>query len=100
MLDEPAEGLDLKGRQLVQQVIQQQRERGRTVLLVTHILPDVGATCDRLGVLVEGRLAHVGTVAEFTASENGGAPRPIEQALARFYEVDLTGNSGLPKSLM
>src|SRR5437868_14141995 len=48
VLDEPAEGLDLVGRRLLSEVIQEQRRRGRTVLLVSHVLSEVERHCDRV----------------------------------------------------
>src|SRR5262249_46092731 len=64
VLDEPTEGLDLAGRQLLRQVAAEQRRRGRSVLLVTHVLSEVEQLCDRVGVLVGGRLVFIGPLAE------------------------------------
>jgi ABC-2 type transport system ATP-binding protein len=80
VLDEPNEGLDLAGRQLVAELIRDQRQKGGTVLLVSHVLPEVEQLCDRVAVIVGGRLAYDGTVADLT----GGA-RTLEQALAELY---------------
>jgi ABC-2 type transport system ATP-binding protein len=80
VLDEPAEGLDLLGRRLVHEVIAERRQRGRTVILVSHALSDVAALCDRVAVLVGGRLAYLGVLASLT----GGA-RPLEQAMQDLY---------------
>jgi ABC-2 type transport system ATP-binding protein len=82
VFDEPAEGLDLSGRRLLQEVIQGQRRRGRSVLLVSHVISEVERLCDRVGVVVNGKLAHVGPVSALTM--NGS--RPLEQALQTIYE--------------
>src|SRR5262249_23331553 len=84
VLDEPTEGLDLAGRRLLRDVVARQRQAGRTVLLVSHVLPEVEQLCDRAAVVVRGRLAFVGKLAELTAGPGG--PRPIEQALQGLYE--------------
>jgi ABC-2 type transport system ATP-binding protein len=84
VLDEPNEGLDLPGRQLMAGIIREQRQKGGTVLLVSHVLPEVEQLCDRVAVIVGGRLAYEGTVAELTR-RNGTAPRSLEQALAELY---------------
>lgn len=86
VLDEPSEGLDLLGRRLVRDVIAEQRRRGRTVLLVSHVASEVEQVCDRVGVLVGGRLVHVGPVAGLTRDPATGAPRRLEQALEALYE--------------
>jgi ABC-2 type transport system ATP-binding protein len=80
VLDEPAEGLDLLGRRLVHEVIAERKKAGRTVILVSHALSDVAALCDRVAVLVGGRLNFLGTLAALTA----GA-RPLEQAVCDLY---------------
>jgi ABC-2 type transport system ATP-binding protein len=84
VLDEPNEGLDLAGRQLMAGIIDEQRRKGGTVLLVSHVLPEVERLCDRVAVIVGGRLVYEGTVAELTRAD-GGAPRTLEQALAELY---------------
>ncbi len=85
VLDEPSEGLDLAGRRLVRDVIVERRQRGLTVLLVSHVVGDVEQLCDRVGVLVEGHLVYSGTVADLVRDPKTGEPGPIEPALDRIY---------------
>jgi ABC-2 type transport system ATP-binding protein len=84
VLDEPTEGLDLNGRRLVLDAVAEQRRRGRTVLMVSHVLTEVERLCDRAAVLVEGRLVHLGPLPELTRDATGAA-RPLEQALQDLY---------------
>src|SRR5262245_64037236 len=84
VLDEPNEGLDLAGRQLMMSIIREQRERGRTVILVSHVLPEVEQLCDRIAVLVGGRLAYDGTVAALIKNADG-TTRPLDRALSDVY---------------
>jgi len=86
VLDEPTEGLDLAGRRLVHAVVTEQRRRGRSVLLVTHSLNDVEQLCDRVGVLVNGRLVHLGPLAALTRKGYAGPERSLEQALQELYQ--------------
>jgi ABC-2 type transport system ATP-binding protein len=67
ILDEPMSGLDPIGRKDVRDLILQLRDEGRTVLFSTHILSDVEAICDRVGILVDGRLTDCGTLADLVA---------------------------------
>ena len=67
ILDEPMSGLDPIGRKDVRDIILQLRKEGRTVLFSTHILSDVEAICDRVGIMVEGRLTDVGALADLVA---------------------------------
>ena len=86
VMDEPTEGLDLEGRRLVQEIVTERRERGRAVLLVSHALPEVESLCDRVGVLVKGRLVYVGPLAELSRDPTTGQPRRLAEALQQLYE--------------
>jgi ABC-2 type transport system ATP-binding protein len=86
VLDEPTEGLDLAGRRLVLEVVAEHRRRGRTVLLVSHVLTEVERLCDRVAVLLEGRLIHLGALASLINNPATGVTRSLEQALQELYE--------------
>jgi ABC-2 type transport system ATP-binding protein len=86
VLDEPTEGMDLHARRLVYETIDDQRRRGRSVILVSHDLADVERLCDRVAVLREGKLVFDGRVDELTCAA-GPMCRPLEQALEPLYEV-------------
>jgi ABC-2 type transport system ATP-binding protein len=86
VLDEPCEGLDQLGRRLVREIIGEQRRRGKTVLLVSHVAAEVEQVCDRVGVLVGGRLVYNGPVAGLTRDASTGPERRLEQALETLYE--------------
>jgi ABC-2 type transport system ATP-binding protein len=64
ILDEPMSGLDPFGRRDVRDLILEQRARGTTVLFSSHILPDVEMLCDRVAIILDGRLTRVATVGE------------------------------------
>jgi ABC-2 type transport system ATP-binding protein len=85
VLDEPTEGLDLDGRVLLRGVVDRQRQNGKTVLLVSHVLPEVETLCDRVAVLRNGKLVFLGKVAELTR-DAAGAARSLEQGLRQLYE--------------
>jgi ABC-2 type transport system ATP-binding protein len=85
VLDEPTEGLDLAGRQLLREVVARLRRQGRTVLLVSHVLTEVEQLCDRLAVLVNGRLVHTGPLDQLLRDCSTDAPCSLEQALKKLY---------------
>jgi ABC-2 type transport system ATP-binding protein len=64
VLDEPTSGLDPLMEVAFRQSIHEARERGQTVFLSSHILSEVEALCDRVGILREGRLVDQGSLAE------------------------------------
>ncbi len=84
VLDEPTEGLDLNGRRLLRDVVREVRQGGGSVLLITHVLSEVEHLCDRVGVLVNGQLVHVGPLAELTQNADG-SPRSLEKTLKDLY---------------
>jgi ABC-2 type transport system ATP-binding protein len=84
VLDEPSEGLDLGGRKMVRDLAAQQSKKGHTVLLVSHVLGEVEQICDRVGVVVAGKLVFLGTMGELTRFK--GQTRPLEQALRELYD--------------
>ena len=64
ILDEPTSGLDPLMEMAFRETVQEARRRGQTVFLSSHILSEVEALCDRVGILRAGRLVDQGTLAE------------------------------------
>jgi ABC-2 type transport system ATP-binding protein len=64
ILDEPTSGLDPLMEEVFRRCIADERERGRTVLLSSHILSEVEALCDRVTIIRSGRTIESGTLAE------------------------------------
>ena len=64
LLDEPLSGLDPIGRREVRDLLLRLKSEGRTVFFSSHIIPDVEMVCDRVGILVGGRLVAQGPIDE------------------------------------
>ena len=64
LLDEPTSGLDPLMEVAFRDCIEEAKERGQTVFLSSHILSEVEALCDRVGILREGKLVDEGTLKE------------------------------------
>ncbi|HXH67954.1 MAG TPA: ABC transporter ATP-binding protein [Candidatus Limnocylindrales bacterium] len=64
VLDEPMSGLDPLGRREVRDIILDLKGEGRTVLFSTHVLSDAEMLCDRVGVIVGGKLRGIGAPGE------------------------------------
>jgi ABC-2 type transport system ATP-binding protein len=64
LLDEPTSGLDPLMAVAFREAIIEAKDRGQTVFLSSHILTEVEALCDRVGILRAGRLVDEGTLAE------------------------------------
>jgi ABC-2 type transport system ATP-binding protein len=62
VLDEPMSGLDPIGRAEVKQILREERSRGTTILMSSHVLAETEPICDRVGIMNAGKLLEVGTV--------------------------------------
>jgi ABC-2 type transport system ATP-binding protein len=64
-LDEPMSGLDPVGRKEIRDLILRLNAEGKTVFMNTHILSDVEMICDRVAIIVNGRIAYQGDLEAF-----------------------------------
>ena len=72
ILDEPTNGLDpLERRAMLGRLVALARDHGKTILVSTHVLRDVQSICDRLVLLVRGRVRLAGSVADLTGGGGG-----------------------------
>ena len=62
VLDEPTSGLDPIGTREIKDLILKLRDQGKTVLMCSHLLPDVQDVCDRIAILHQGELKELGRV--------------------------------------
>lgn len=62
ILDEPTAGVDPAGSRQIRDLILRLKERGKTVLLTSHLLEQVQEVCDRVGILAKGRLVREGSL--------------------------------------
>ncbi|RKZ21321.1 ABC transporter ATP-binding protein [bacterium] len=79
ILDEPLSGLDPVGRKEIKDIILSLKERGKTILFSSHILPDVEVVCDRVGIIVGGRMLGEGELDHIMERE------------IRYYEIGIRG---------
>jgi len=80
ILDEPMSGLDPVGRREVRDIILELKQAGKTVLFSTHILSDAEMLCDRVGVIVGGKLRGVGAPDEIVGMKAQGMEVLFEYA--------------------
>jgi ABC-2 type transport system ATP-binding protein len=109
ILDEPTSGLDPLMEVAFRDTVHEAKERGQTVFLSSHILSEVEALCDRVGILRDGRLVEQGTLPELRhlsaqtveVTFDGPAPRlpelagvHVAQAGASTLRCEVTGGIG------
>ncbi len=78
LLDEPTDGVDPVGRREIRDQLLKLKEQGRTIFLNSHMLSELEMVCDRVAILVQGRVAIQGTLEELTVE-------------SRRYEITLEG---------
>jgi len=99
ILDEPTSGLDPLMEVAFRESVHEAKQRGQTVFLSSHILTEVEALCDRVGILREGRLVDQGTLAQLrhlsarTVEVTFAGPPPALPALAGVSVVAAGENS-------
>jgi sodium transport system ATP-binding protein len=64
IFDEPTNGLDVITARTVTDYLQELRSQGKTIILSTHIFSLVERLCDRVGIIIDGRLVACGTLSE------------------------------------
>jgi ABC-2 type transport system ATP-binding protein len=91
VLDEPTAGLDPLNQQEFFRMIAEAREAGTTVFLSSHILSEVERSCDRVGIIREGRMVRIGSVREVVAEKlyhmTLTLSVPATQDVVRAFEV-------------
>ena len=77
ILDAPASGMDPRARAEMKTILRTLREMGKTVLISSHILPELSEMCDSLTILDHGELVFSGSVEALSEKMNGNAPLEI-----------------------
>ncbi|MFE7169008.1 ATP-binding cassette domain-containing protein [Streptomyces sp. NPDC057616] len=97
ILDEPTSGLDPLMEGVFQRCVEEERERGRTVLLSSHILSEVEELCDRVSIIRKGRTVESGSLADLrhltrtsVSAELVGEPNGLAR-LPGVHDLDVQG---------
>jgi ABC-2 type transport system ATP-binding protein len=91
LLDEPTSALDPVGRRVVRRLLEELRRRGVSVLLNSHLLSEVELVCDRVVILLAGKVVAAGTPGELAQ------PRGIELETDRGRRVVAGGREEVPR---
>jgi len=85
ILDEPTSGLDPVMQEVFVEFVRGEKERGKTILLSSHIFSEVDATCDRIAIIKDGRL-----VSDFVADD-------LKHATRKTYKVSFADEANYDK---
>ncbi len=69
LLDEPTDGVDPVGRRDIRNILIEAKRRGMTVFINSHLLSELELVCDRVAILVQGRVSSQGTIKELTQDQ-------------------------------
>lgn len=86
ILDEPMSGLDPVGRREVRLLLQELKAQGKTIILSSHIVPDVEILADSVGIMCEGRLAVTTSMSEL-AHQSSYEIRVFDEAAVLGYSI-------------
>jgi ABC-2 type transport system ATP-binding protein len=96
-LDEPMSGLDPIGRKEIRDLILRLHAEGKTIFMNTHILTDVEMLCDRVAIIVKGRIRYEGPIEDFLEGERhcdltlANLPPELAESFERRYGAGLSG---------
>lgn len=85
ILDEPTSGLDPVMQEVFINFIKEEKERGKTILLSSHIFSEVDATCDRIAIIKDGKI-----VSQFVAND-------LKHASTKHYEIEFASKGDYEK---
>lgn len=90
LLDEPLSGLDPMARMEMRGILRGLREEGKTVVVSSHVLPELTDFCTSVGILEKGELLIAGSMAEVSAAAKGG----------RQVEIEVVGEPGRARDII
>ncbi|MEW6369040.1 MAG: ABC transporter ATP-binding protein [Acidobacteriota bacterium] len=83
LLDEPTDGVDPVGRREIRELLREQAQAGKTVLLNSHLLSEIELTCDRVAILRQGKIVAQGRIDDLTEKRSAYklVASPLDDAL-------------------
>ncbi len=95
ILDEPTSALDPLGRREVREIVAGLKERGKTVLLNSHLLGEIEMTCDQVAILKKGQVIRVGSMDDLLA-----APSTVEMRVQNISPALVRALESLARTVM
>ncbi len=95
LLDEPASGLDPRARIEIKELLKELKSMGKTIIISSHILPELSDFCNKIGIIEQGELIVSGDVTEIMRQVTGGQVLDV-RVLPEDLERAVTVLNGLP----
>jgi ABC-2 type transport system ATP-binding protein len=106
LLDEPASGLDPRARIEIRELLKELRRMGKTIIISSHILPELGELCNMVGIIEQGELlfsgsvddimrkASMGQVVHITVDDRHELAAQLLAKVKGITKVDVTAHNG------
>ena len=93
LLDEPTDGVDPVGRREIRDLLREEADRGRAILLNSHLLSEIERTCHRVAILRRGRVVFQGPIENLTRRDERYRmiAEPVDEDLLRAFRETGTG---------
>ena len=95
LLDEPTDGVDPVGRREIRQILAHLKDEGRAVFLNSHLLSEIEMVCDRVAIMVQGKVLRQGTIGDLTEGKRGYAITGAEVFTEEHHSVIRAATDGL-----
>lgn len=99
ILDEPTDGVDPVGRRDIRELLVHLKQAGKTVFLNSHLLSELEMVCDRVAIMVQGKVAMQGTIGDLTIKQRWytietNDPTRTAAIIAAAQQIDWRGDLG------
>lgn len=84
IFDEPTSGLDIVTARAVLDYLRELKNKGKTVIVSTHVMSEAQKLCDRIAIIIDGRLVALGTLDELEAQTK---TTDLEDAFFEYYKI-------------
>lgn len=99
ILDEPASGLDPRARYEMKEILRNLHEMGKTIIISSHILPELAEMCTTVGIIENGSMVMKGTVEEIMSNLNASRPLIIKVIDGRENAIRILKENTLVRNL-
>ncbi len=100
ILDEPASGLDPRARFEMKEILKELHNRGKTILISSHILPELAQMCSNIGIIEKGRMVVNGTVEEILSARGTASPIIMKFTAGQESAVEVLKQNSLVQNII
>ncbi len=99
VLDEPASGLDPRARLEMKDILKELHNKGKTILISSHILPELAQMCTNIGIIEKGKMVVSGTVEEILSARGTASPIVMKFTAGQDRAVEVLKQNSLVQNI-